>query len=72
MFSVKHCIAAHGITSLQLQLQEALGASYGLLSTSSERTTDPSETLMAPFRSIFPTNGTVCAACDCGDNTIGH
>ena len=30
------------------------------------------ETLMAPFRSTFPTNGTVCAACGCGDNTIGH
>ena len=27
---------------------------------------------MAPFRSIFPANGTVCAACGCGDNTIGH
>ena len=27
---------------------------------------------MAPFRSMFPANGTVCAACGCGDNTIGH
>ena len=37
----EHCIAAHGITPLQhcpfgLQLQEALGASYGLLSTGPE------------------------------------
>ena len=73
----EHCIAAHGITPLQhcpfgLQLQEALGAYYGLRSTGPERTIDPPETLMAPFRSTFPTNGTVCAACGCGDNTIGH
>ena len=27
---------------------------------------------MAPFRSMFPANGTVCVACGCGDNTIGH
>ena len=73
----EHCIAAHGITPLQhcpfgLQLQDALGAYYGLRSTGPERTIDPPETLMAPFRSTFPTNGTVCAACGCGDNTIGH
>ena len=73
----EHCIAAHGITPLQhcpfgLQLQEALGASYGLLPTSPDRTIDAPEPLMAPFRSISPTNGTVCAACGCGDNTIGH
>ena len=73
----EHCVAAHGITPLQhcpfgLQLQKALGASYGLPSTSPDRTTDPPETLMAPFRSTSPTNGTVCAACGCGDNTIGH
>ena len=73
----EHCIAAHGITPLQhcpfgLQLQEALGAYYGLRSTGPERAIDPPETLMAPFRSTFPTNGTVCAACGCGDNTIGH
>ena len=73
----EHCIAAHGITPLQhcpfgLQLQEALGASYGLLPTSPDRTIDTPEPLMAPFRSISPTNGTVCAACGCGDNTIGH
>ena len=53
-------------------MQEALGASYGIPPTGSQRTMAPPETLMAPFRSIFPTNGTVCAACGCGDNTIGH
>ena len=73
----KHCIAAHGITPVQhcpfgLQLQEALSASYGLPATGPERTMHPPETLMAPFRSTFPTNGRACAACGCGDNTIGH
>ena len=47
--SLQHC-------PFGLQLQEALGASYGLLSTGPERTIDPPETLMAPFRSTFPTN----------------
>ena len=35
-------------------------------------TIEAPETLMAPFRSMFPANGTVCAACGCGDNTIGQ
>ena len=53
----EHCIAAHGITPLQhcpfgLQLQEALGASYGLLPTSPDRTIDTPEPLMAPFTQL--------------------
>ena len=56
----EYCIAAHGITPLQ-------HCPFGL-----QLQEAPPETLMAPFRSTFPTNGTVCAACGCGDNTIGH
>ena len=73
----EHCIATYGITSIQhcpygVQLQEALCASYSIPSTRPERAMVSPETLMAPFRNTFPANGTVCAACGCGDNTIGH
>ena len=73
----EHCIATYGITPIQhcpygVQLQEALCASYGIPPTGPERAMVSPETLMAPFRSTFPANGTVCAACGCGDNTIGH
>ena len=73
----EHCLAAHGITPIRqcpygAQLQEALSASYSLPSSGTGGTIEAPETLMAPFRSIFPANGTVCAACGCGDNTIGH
>ena len=44
----------------------------GIPPTSPERAMVSPETLMAPFRNTFPTNETVCAACGCGDNTIGH
>ena len=73
----EHCIATYGITPIQhcpygVQLQEALRASYGIPPTSPERAMVSPETLMAPFRNTFPANETVCAACGCGDNTIGH
>ena len=73
----EHCIATYGITPIQhcpygVQLQEALRASYGIPPTSPERAMVSPEPLMAPFRNTFPANETVCAACGCGDNTIGH
>ena len=73
----EHCLAAHGITPIRqcpygVQLQEALSASYGISSSVRGSTIEAPETLMAPFRSMFAANGTVCAACGCGDNTIGH
>ena len=73
----EHCLAAHGITPMQqcpygVQLQDALSVSYCTPSSAAEGTLEAPETLMAPFRSMFPANGTVCAACGCGDNTIGH
>ena len=73
----EHCIATYGITPIQhcpygVQLQEALCASYSIPPTRPERAMVSPETLMAPFRNTFPANGTVCAACGCGDNTIGH
>ena len=73
----EHCIATYGITPIQhcpygVQLQEALSASYGIPLSGTGRTIVSPETLMAPFRGVLPANGTVCAACGCGDNTIGH
>ena len=73
----EHCLFTQGITPMQhcpfgVQLQVALSASYCTPPSVSESTAETPESLMAPFRSIFPANGTVCAACGCGDNTIGH
>ena len=55
-----------------VQLQTALSASYWTPPSVSESPAESPQSLMAPCRSIFPANGTVCAACGCGDNTIGH
>ena len=73
----EHCLLTQGITPMQhcpfgVQLQVALSASYCTPPSAPESTAETPESLMAPFRSIFPANDTVCAACGCGDNTIGH
>ena len=73
----EHCLLTHGITPVQhcpfgVQLQAALRESYCTPPSAPESSVESPESLMAPFRSTFPANGTVCAACGCGDNTIGH
>ena len=73
----EQCLAAQGITPMQhcpfgAQLQEALRLSYGTPPSALENSPDVSESFMAPFRAMLPANGTVCVACGCGDNTIGH
>ena len=71
----EQCIADHHITPLNncpfgRDLQLTLDTTYFSPTVAMSEGADQ-QLPASHFRSIYPTNSTVCVACGCGDNTVG-